>query len=315
MPEIFICFQDQTMEQLLLPILRNQFPSVPTLSLGCVHIAEPEFRKLTTPPIIIIDHLSQEWLAQRRERGLDAILVFVSAHGIPLSQADLCEEWSLQHLIAVENEEVLHFEMLLVTLKKLLWGPLLGIEPYIKVSGTHKHWCLNASSQRDEVLSEIAEWSRTLNINSEFRRSIELISDELMTNSFFHSPVDLQGQHCYSHWNRQKSIVMETGKFVSVHCWSEPEQMIISVRDEYGSMSLSKIYSAVRKFAKTHMEIEDTSGGAGLGLVLILRKVTSLVLNLDPGNSTEFIVHIHTKNRRWNKSQCSINCFIKNKQL
>src|SRR4030095_16954929 len=63
----------------------------------------------------------------------------------------------------------------------------------------------------------------------------------------------------------------------------------ISVRDGGGLLSRQRAMQYLIHARQRPAAIEDKGGGAGLGLISVLRSVSKLVLNLDPGHSTEVI--------------------------
>ena len=63
----------------------------------------------------------------------------------------------------------------------------------------------------------------------------------------------------------------------------------VSVRDGGGSLTRARLLDYLGRAKSGAAHIETKAGGAGLGLISVLRSVSKLVFNLDPGNSTEVI--------------------------
>jgi anti-sigma regulatory factor (Ser/Thr protein kinase) len=74
------------------------------------------------------------------------------------------------------------------------------------------------------------------------------------------------------------------------YCVSD-EGVIISVTDSVGGLAAESFFSAFKLGSKAPL-LESPSGGAGLGLYLIIRYSSVILIESDPGVKTKFSVYI-----------------------
>jgi hypothetical protein len=121
-----------------------------------------------------------------------------------------------------------------------------------------------------------------------FRPILEKILDELLTNALFNAPIDSKGTPLYRDHERKEIVHAEAGKEPILEILEDEQKIILSVKDFYGSLTKKVIDHYL-----THGEVAEKDGGAGVGMYLVMKDVHKLIINIDPGKSTEFIVVLH----------------------
>jgi hypothetical protein len=121
--------------------------------------------------------------------------------------------------------------------------------------------------------------------------AIASITDELLTNAVYHAPTDETGEYKYAHVDRQTKIVLESDEEASLSFGSDGYTLAISVVDNFGSLTLSRIRSHLLACVASN-QIEQKAGGAGIGLCSVLQQCDELIVNIDPGRRTEMIALI-----------------------
>ena len=121
-----------------------------------------------------------------------------------------------------------------------------------------------------------------------FKAILVQILNEILTNALFNAPVDEHGNFLHRDQNRRNKIISAAGKEPSLEIVEDEDKIILSVKDFYGTLTKDVIDHYL-----THGEVADKDGGAGVGLFLVLKHAHKVVINIDPGKMTEFIIVIH----------------------
>ena len=232
----------------------------------------------------------------------DRLLVFVDqttdAAEVPL----LAFQTTLRAMIV--KQRVLQTDEMLMAVQKVLdtgaGAGGLGLERYLApggiLDGGPRRLTLVQSTDRGRMLNELQGFLGGL---GDARRVAQVltVADELITNAFYHAPVDGIGGHPYSHVSRMDRVVCKPGREIEVAFARDEHRVAVSVRDCYGSLKQPQLRAHLAKAATVptaNFKVSGGPGGAKLGLVTALRAASQLIFNVVPGELTEGIGVIAT---------------------
>lgn len=181
--------------------------------------------------------------------------------------------------------------------RKVLDPSPLGLERYVPGHGTVHELTLRRSSERGDVLMQLDRFVTALSIDPRRVSQILTVADELVTNAFYHAPIDGIGGHPYSHVSRMDSIQAHPNRPVELRFASNATRVAIGVRDRYGSLEQNRVRSHLARAIanpKANFRVSSGAGGAGLGLINAVRGASQLVFNIVPGHLTEAIGVLET---------------------
>lgn len=104
-------------------------------------------------------------------------------------------------------------------------------------------------------------------------------ADELITNALFNAPVDADGERMYLNADRQMPVEYPPDKKATFFACYSDDRITIGCEDTYGSMTVTEMYQYLRtKFSSDLSVPRDSSGGAGLGLKMIMENAANFYL-------------------------------------
>ena len=165
------------------------------------------------------------------------------------------------------------------------WTPDTFITPPVT---KRSHTSFNTSDHLNEQIEAAIQPHDFSHTFEGFKAIMIQILNETLTNALFNAPVDANGDFLHRSQNRRETIVSDPNKAPSLEIVEDEDKIIFSVKDFYGTLTKDVIDHYL-----THGELAEKDGGAGVGLYLILRHAHKLVINLDPGKMTEFIIVLH----------------------
>ena len=178
---------------------------------------------------------------------------------------------------------------LAITLAKLLSHDLFGMERYFPSAPPPARFVCATSARRDEVF----EWLRTFaTANHVKARVVDLmlvVADELFTNAFYNAPVDARGHHLYADRSRTSPVALDAPTAITLELRCDGARFGIAASDPFGSLAPEVVLASLRRSFRRATPRVGTSGGAGLGLYLLLTSLTSVIFNVAPGRRTEVI--------------------------
>ena len=172
---------------------------------------------------------------------------------------------------------------------KALRGNVFGLNKYFPWGVTTYSVVIKNYEQKNRAIDVILHYATLAGVRGQVRERIQTVADELMMNALYHAPVDAEGKELYAGRPIKELAQLDEVSPIEIQYGSSGRYFGISVRDGGGSLSRQRAMQYLGKARSGTADIESKVGGAGLGLISVLRSVSKLVFNLDPGQSTEVI--------------------------
>jgi hypothetical protein len=145
---------------------------------------------------------------------------------------------------------------------------------------THTH-------QKYEAIDIVAEDLRHSNVSERIIGVVSNAVDEIIMNGMFDSKMDENGNQVYR--NTPRSDGFDLTSQVSLKYSISQDYIILSVKDNFGTLNREKFYDYVSKI-KSKKDFADSSVSAGIGLAQIYLSGGSLFFHCNPGKKTEVFV-------------------------
>lgn len=200
-------------------------------------------------------------------------------------------ESSVSHLVHDPRDRDLD-----ITSEKLASGDLFGLEKYVAPGARVGERVVLGDSSKRRAMDEVTAFAESVGARRPTLHRIANVVDELLMNALREAP--------------------EAGQRRAVLRWAADERaVVISVADDLGKLRQRDVIAHVRRArrdggrpnpssprivpdatppAGTQLEdpsgsVRAPSGGAGLGLYLVLANVAALIVNVSPGTRTEIV--------------------------
>jgi hypothetical protein len=179
-------------------------------------------------------------------------------------------------------------EEFIVTATKALRGDVFGLQKYFPWGVTAFSMVVKNYEEKAKAIDILMAYANLAGVRGPVRDRIQLVCDELMMNALYHAPVDDKGNERYAGKTLKELSQMAEVNPIEVRYACSGRYFGVSVRDGAGSLKRDRALEYLKK-AQASAAIESKSTGAGLGLVSVLRSVSKLVFNVEPGGSTEVV--------------------------
>ncbi|MFM8268770.1 MAG: hypothetical protein ACKN9V_01165 [Pseudomonadota bacterium] len=166
---------------------------------------------------------------------------------------------------------------------------------------------LTNSTQRSDCWDRIIS-STAFGQESQNRERLKLVTEELLSNSFYHSYKNQKQQDKY---DRMSPVQLNRGEEIKVLFKENPSGLHLVIEDQGGSLTFKDfIASFSRCFQQTptHMSFDQKHAGAGLGLFLVYQTVSHLCISIDPGKQSRLSLWLSNTNQ-YDPDSFSFNFF------
>ncbi|RMH45142.1 MAG: hypothetical protein D6689_00665 [Deltaproteobacteria bacterium] len=216
----------------------------------------------------------------------DAKIVYIIPGDTLVQKVTLLKDARVTSLLC--HDERFDDDEFIATSTKCLRGEIFGLQKYFPWGVTTFSMVVKNYEQKGRAIDVLMQYAKLAGVRGPVRDRIQLVADELMMNALYHAPVDDNGNEIYAGKSLKELAQLEEVSAIQVQYGCSGRYFGIAVRDGGGSLSRQRALEYLTR-AKTGSMIEDKAGGAGLGLISVMRSVSKLVFNLDPGHSTEVI--------------------------
>lgn len=150
--------------------------------------------------------------------------------------------------------------------------------------------CVSSSEGRGDKINEVITG---MGLKRGFRDKTQMILEELLSNSIFHSYQNPDGSPRYG---RRQDVVLEEKEKIKVSFYQSREGIFLSVLDQGGTLEFESVGKAfLRCYGNTSDQIENKEAGAGLGIYMIFENVTHIKIESVPDVRTCFSVWVSEK--------------------
>ena len=174
------------------------------------------------------------------------------------------------------------------TATKALRGEIFGLQKYFPWGVTSFSMVVKNHDEKHKAIEILMQYANLAGVRGGVRDRIQLVCDELMMNALYHAPTDKDGKELYAGKSLKELAQLDHVSPIEVRYACSGRYFGVSVRDGGGSLTRERTLEYMKK-AQATAAIETKTSGAGLGLVSVLKSVSKLVFNLDPGTSTEVV--------------------------
>ncbi len=171
---------------------------------------------------------------------------------------------------------------------KALRGELFGLQKYFPWGVTTFTMKVKSYEEKTKAIDILMRYAKLAGVRGPVRDRIQLVCDELMMNALYHAPVDDEGNELYAGRTVKELAQLPEVSPIQVQYGCSGRYFGVSVTDGGGSLTRARALEYLTR-AMGEVQIENKSTGAGLGLVSVMRSVSKLIFNLEPGHATEVI--------------------------
>jgi hypothetical protein len=154
-----------------------------------------------------------------------------------------------------------------------------------RVRLAHAHKRVERLERMSDYLSSKGTGSRTIQM-------IRDAAEELLTNAFYDAPVAAGAVK--NAISRTQDVALPDDSACDMVYGCREDLAIVRVRDPFGSLTRLRLVEVLTRCARTDMQVEvdETMGGAGLGLWRIFSVATFVAVSVVNNRHTEFLVGI-----------------------
>lgn len=224
--------------------------------------------------------------AVRTHPGLRGLLW--TAEPARRSMRFLTESAAISHLCGRRDFESTPrpWELLLVARRLLAREPMaIPREAYLDWGHSSFAATVASTAERDSVVAAVQDKVLALQVPRRVAEMFGELTHELVMNAMYDAPVDAQGRPKYAA-NRKAELKLEEHERPTVWLGTDGSRLVLQIADRFGRLQRHHVVDGLAR-GLAGGEMDQSHGGAGLGMMVCHNSAAVLVFDVRRGARTE----------------------------
>ncbi len=192
---------------------------------------------------------------------------------------------------------------LALLLERLVSGPdMLGTYGVGRVARLAK------ASKREARFERIEEFFATHGLSARSIASIKEVAEELVMNALYDAPYE--AGYFKQPVPRTTEVALPADRACEISYGIEGESAFVRLRDTFGALSRTRLVDVLTRCNTDAVKLDESRGGAGLGLWRVFSTASTLSITVVPGQLTDIIVEFSIKDGRMMKHLHAMHLFF-----
>lgn len=163
-------------------------------------------------------------------------------------------------------------------------------------SGVGRVALLTRASRREARFDRMSEFFSKHGLSARTISAINDVYEELVTNALYDAPVE--AAFFPKPVPRTEDVELPVDRACEISYGVEEGTAFIRIRDTFGALKRSRLLDVLNRCSSMEVSIDESRGGAGLGLWRVFSVASTISITVSPGSLTDIVVGIATKNGR-----------------
>jgi hypothetical protein len=141
-----------------------------------------------------------------------------------------------------------------------------------------------SSAERDAAVGHVQRYIDKLGLPRRVGEMFGELAHELLMNALYDAPVDAMGRPRHAH-DRKAQVALPPEEAATLRVSCDGVRLAVQVTDPFGRLARRHVFDGLARGLRGQMD--QTQGGAGLGMTVCLGSTVALVFDVVPGRKTE----------------------------
>jgi len=155
---------------------------------------------------------------------------------------------------------------------------------------------LTHSCRRDARLERLREFFASRDLPSRMIDATHDVAEELVTNALYDAPAE--AGYFKRPVTRTASVELPPEHACEISYGIDGVSAFVRVRDPFGSLTRSRLISVLDRCNRNGVSLDESRGGAGLGLWRVFSCASRVAITVIPGRLTDVLVWVDRQKRR-----------------
>ncbi len=169
--------------------------------------------------------------------------------------------------------------------RRLGGGPPAPFSAYLDWGHQSLELDVRTTADRDTAVARIQELIGSLGVPKRVSEMFAELGHELIMNAMYDAPADANGRPKYAA-DRKADVVLEPAERPHVRIGTDGSRLVLQVRDPFGRLERKHVVDGLAR-GLAGGEMDQSHGGAGLGMMVCHNASSAMVFDVARGRHTE----------------------------
>ena len=175
-------------------------------------------------------------------------------------------------------------------------------------SGIGRIAMLASANRREERFLRMRDFFAKHKLSDRTATSVLEVAEELVMNALYDAP--FEAGYFKTAVPRSENIELPQEHACEISYGIERDEVFVRLRDTFGALARSRLVEVLARCSTTGVALDETRGGAGLGLWRIFSAASTVSITVIEGQVTDIIVSMSTQRGRSAKALRAIDLFF-----
>ena len=167
---------------------------------------------------------------------------------------------------------------------------------------------LASASKREARFERMHEFFAKHGLSERSLTTISEVVEELVMNALYDAPAE--AGYFTTAVPRTEDVNLPADRACEISYGLESGNVFVRVRDTFGALSRSRLIDVLNRCNSRAVSLDESRGGAGLGLWKVFSTASRIVITVIPGRLTEILIGIASKGGRIAKRLDAVHLFF-----
>lgn len=164
------------------------------------------------------------------------------------------------------------------------------------------------ASHRTARLERMAEYFTQSAISARAIGAIHDVAEELVMNALYNAPAE--AGYFAQAVSRTVDVTLPASRACEISYGVDGTDVFVRVRDSFGSLDRARVLDVLARCSSSEVSIDESRGGAGLGLWRIFSAASSVAITVIPDHLTDIVVRIPINGARGGRALMGVHLFF-----
>jgi len=176
-------------------------------------------------------------------------------------------------------------------------------------SGVGRAALLNQASHRGARFQRIHEFFEGHGVSDRILTTLHDVSEELVMNALYDAPAE--AGYFDRPRSRSEDVALPADRACEISYGIEGPTAFIRVRDTFGALQRPRLMQVLNRISgMSEVKLDESRGGAGLGMWRIFSAAMAVTITVIPGSLTDIIVAVDVKAGRRSVRPAAVHLFF-----
>ena len=167
---------------------------------------------------------------------------------------------------------------------------------------------LAQASRRDARFERMQTYFSNQGMSPRIIAAIYEVAEELVMNALYNAPTE--AGYFKTPVSRTEDVTLPMDRACEISYGIEAGHAFVRLRDTFGSLRRQRLFEVLGRCNKDAVSLDESRGGAGLGIWRVFTVATTIAITVIPGRLTDILIRMMPKNSKAPKQLLAVDLYF-----